>query len=50
MKRTSSSIAGMLIVAAVLFAAPSLNGALGAENVKIMLPGPSTAFAPLYHA
>jgi ABC-type nitrate/sulfonate/bicarbonate transport system substrate-binding protein len=39
----------MLIVAAMVVL-PPVKAARGAEKIKIMLPGPSTAFAPLYHA
>jgi ABC-type nitrate/sulfonate/bicarbonate transport system substrate-binding protein len=49
MKPTASWITAALIVAGCL-AAPAVERALGAEKIKITVPAPSTASAPLYHA
>jgi NitT/TauT family transport system substrate-binding protein len=48
MRHTSSRIAGILLGIA-LFAA-FLVPARGADKIKVTVPAPSTAFAPLYHA
>lgn len=48
MKHTSFWTATALITAC-LFAGMIIPAA-GVEKIKVMLPGPSTAFAPLYHA
>ena len=44
-----SAVAAALIVVGFL-AAPSVDHAFEAEKVKIMVPTPSTASTPLYHA
>lgn len=49
MKHTASWIVRTLIVA-ILIVPASFRTASSAERIKVMLPGPSTAFAPVYHA
>jgi sulfonate transport system substrate-binding protein len=48
-RRTSSSITGLVIGLVLIFVAPVVP-VFAAEKVKITVPAPATAFAPLYHA
>ena len=49
MRRTCTQIIATLL-GLTLVVISSVVPALGAEKVKITVPAPSTAFAPLYHA